>query len=120
MKLSKERAIQMHRRMWKWIALKSRKEKRCIYKDEFPYFKNERIRDLCFCCEYADQTRPNVCADLHRICMYCPINWGSNRSCSEDHGLFEKWIGAIRDNRWRKAARIAMKISKLPERKGEI
>ena len=54
MQLTKECAITLHRRMWRWIGLKTLKEKRCVKKEEwFERFGLEWVICGCYCCEYA-------------------------------------------------------------------
>lgn len=68
MKLTKERAIAEHRKMWLWIS-------RQIMKD---YLANRTVREIysykCFCCEYVKQSGIDCYKD-------CPLYW--NDKCTE-------------------------------------
>lgn len=78
MQLTRERAITLHRRMWRWIGLKTLKEKSLVDKHEwFNKFELERIKSLCYCCEYAQQIADNSSLS----CKACPVDWGV-RTCT--------------------------------------
>ena len=125
--LTRERAIQLHRRLWRWIALKTLKEKRIVSKNEFPMFR-DNIRHaccFCYCCEYAEQKREEAISDSPTDspakCVYCPINWGIdvNREtggifyvhCTES--IYDYWED---EEEYREAAKLAFKIAALSER----
>lgn len=114
MELTKKRAITLHRRMWRWIGLKTLKEKRCVNKSEwFAKFGGDvDVRDNCYCCEYAKQFR--------LACRFCPIDWGG-LNCTQDkycfsEGLFILWGQAIYSQNYEAAAKFALQIAELPER----
>lgn len=112
--MTKQEAIENHRKMWLWIAKRILKEQKCGYISTIKnlYFLENNISKVendCFCCEYGD-------------CIECPINWGT---ISVDDGkLIRKccyislYGSFINNMSYRKAALIAYKISKLPEWKG--
>lgn len=100
-KLTKEKAIKMHREMWNWIANKIKLSGKIV--DRLYYFRSvqaipdDRPDSLCYCCEYAMQQNggENV-----GHCKYCPLDWESK--CDEymclykkfprdNKGLFERW-----------------------------
>lgn len=72
MKLTKEQAIQEHRKMWNWIAdrlengdaydIADLKE----YYLEGSIYRKEDIINNCFCCHYAEGN-----------CDNCPLKWGT-------------------------------------------
>jgi hypothetical protein len=85
MELTREQAIAEHRKMWKWISrqiMKDYKEQysikyitryKCIYLKN--NFKNEHVRNSCFCCDYAYSKSSYI------ICSFCPLYW--NAECTE-------------------------------------
>lgn len=116
MQLTKERAITLHRRMWRWIGLKTLKEKRCVWKGEwFNRFGLKIISCACYCCEYAQQFMqyPDW---LNVRCFYCPIDWGGERNCCDGKALFELWRYEKDMGNWQKAGKLALQIAELPER----
>ena len=118
MQLTRERAITLHRRMWRWIGLKTLKEKRCVKKDEwFERFKLNKVCCECYCCEYVKQFL-NIPPDDQ--CGRCPIDW-VGIDCTygkkgDGHGLLILWSKATLRNNWRKAGKLALQIAELPER----
>lgn len=78
MELTKQKAIEEHRKMWNWIAdqyeagrvgdIHTMKLEYII--DETEY--RERIIHDCFCCEYAVQKSNSA----YR-CLDCPVIWGT-------------------------------------------
>jgi hypothetical protein len=113
MKLTRERAVQLHRRLWRWIALKTLKEKRKVEKYEFPMFRRMDIRCNCFCCEYVYQNFGS-CARTDKP-PHCPIEWGDEVFCADCSTPYSKWD--IEENDYRRCAKLASAIAKLPERK---
>lgn len=116
-KLTKSEAIANHRKMWRWIATQTRKQKRKVEKWEyFEHFKipkEEIPYSLCYCCEY----------DVG-YCQKCPVNWGRkfNGCCDKDEysdgqGLFALWRVTAD---WQKAAHLAEQIAELPEREDVV
>lgn len=113
MQLTKERAVTLHRRMWRWIGLKTLKEKRCVEKyDWFDKFGLERIKSLCYCCEYAQQIADNSSLS----CEACPVDWGVRTCTAPGRGLYDLWCGTVKDGNWQKAGKLALQIAELPER----
>ena len=117
MQLTRERAITLHRRMWRWIGLKTLKEKRCVKKDEwFKRFKLNAICCECYCCEYARPLFLYFHLGRDR-CVHCPINWGGesciDNECGDGHGLFNLWEAT---GDWQEAGKLALQIAELPER----
>ena len=130
LKLTKEDAIQEHRKMWNWIAeqyehgsvgivsyLKAR------YLEQYEHGKWSYIDRNCFCCEYDNENRVN---EDGCKCSYCPIQWESNMSeymcCDrfEDDdsvGLYchIEEISYQTENR-EELAKLARKIANLPVR----
>lgn len=85
MELSKEKAIELHRQLWNWIADETEKEKRCVDKWEaFAYFGWPEVEAFCWCCEYNEQTDERGC-DQGQLCI---LKWPEG-SCIR--GLFYNW-----------------------------
>ena len=100
-RLTKERAIELHRDMWNWIASELNKNpdaKVCNLKNKYiktnpnihkyqEYNYNEDlVYNNCFCCEYAlQQANPRMFAndfDFWKefdtdFCEHCPLRWGT-------------------------------------------
>lgn len=81
MKLTKEQALELHRKMWtdmqKDLGDNPDAWDREKYKLEWcrRYFGTESIMNTCFLCEYAD---PEHTYDRPKLCADCPIDWGTN------------------------------------------
>ena len=85
MELTREQAIEEHRKMWKWISrqiMKDYKEthsikKIIIYKKIYleNNFKNEYIVCDCFCCQYAKNK-----SILQRCTSNCPLYWNDENT----------------------------------------
>ena len=108
MELTREEAIGLHRKMWRWIAEETEKQKRIVTRKE--YFKSMEIEEenipefYCYCCEY--------CELADGDCELCPILWdGEKTTCFSD---FVTWLSTTS---WQEAAELARKIAELPERK---
>ena len=115
--LTKEEAIEEHRKMWRWIAEETEKRQEIVYKEDYieDYFPDEKISCDCFCCEYDEQKQG-------KNCKFCPIDWGSKcdwfmclrKEIKDDNkGLFYLWELTTD---WKKAAELARQIAELPER----
>ena len=82
MKLTKEQALELHRRMWSdmqnILGDCPHSDEREDYKSEWcrDCFPNEYISSYCFLCEYDDQFNDS-------FCRHCPIDW-SNGGEDED------------------------------------
>ena len=115
MELTKKRSITLHRRMWRWIGLKTLKEKRCVNKSEwFAKFGGDvDVRDNCYCCEYAMQFLASHRDDNMSLCRFCPIDWGG-LNCM--YKLFSLWNIAVWLQIYEEAAKFALQIAELPER----
>ncbi len=77
MKLTKAEAISNHRKLWHWIAKRTREVRRKVEKDEyFEFYNLEKISYYCYCCEYDLH-----CSSGYIRCSHCPIDWGFLRNC---------------------------------------
>jgi len=120
-KLTKEQAIEEHRKMWNWIAdnVENMQVTKVDYIKKYYMKVIRRIRVNierdCFCCEYAKQQSPLQ----ENICDYCPLDCNSkenNHIISED--LFDYFYSkCVSTGRYIQASNIARQIANLPERK---
>lgn len=126
--LTKEEAVQEHRRMWNWIAeqyehgnMEAVSYLKARYLEQYEHGKWSHIDHDCFCCEYDSKNRVN-----ENNCSYCPIQWESNVSeymccdrfeCADNEGLYccIEEISYQTGNR-EKLAKLARKIANLPAR----
>ena len=126
MKLTKERAIAEHRKMWLWISrqiMKDYSENRMIrklyfYKKEYinKVYPNEMITCNCFCCEYVEQSGKG-CREN------CPFYWNNKHTkylCGE-HFSYYNIITSMRCTfctleEAKSMARMAYKIAMLDEK----
>ena len=105
MKLTKKRAIKLHRELWDWLFHHPSKKKW-----DWPRWTRNGgdisvIENDCFLCEY-DKFRKDDC-------MACPLDWGG-RNCNDDNAYFNLWNKAKLLGTRKKYAKI---IRDLPERK---
>ena len=126
MKLSREEAIENHRKMWKWIAEETLKREKIVCKEEYleEYFPNEDICYDCFCCEYGKQkTNSEENIEENIRCKFCPLDWGSDCSTAQcmdksyynDNSNLFALLAKI--SNWKEAAELAKQIAELRERK---
>lgn len=110
MKLTKQQAIEGHRKMWNWIADEIERE-RCIYdiavlKQCYCYEIGLTLISNCFCCEY--NKRSNQCSK-------CPLDWIETKCCSSNEESLYMRV-TIADT-WQEQADLARQIANLLERK---
>lgn len=102
MELTRERAIEEHRKMWRWLAEHPEKKKWDYLLDETPILNDLiNIRNMCFLCTYTKEK-----------CNCCPLDWGA-ACCCKDDGLIARWNNA---RSIREKATFAKQIAELPER----
>lgn len=111
MKLTKQQAIEGHRKMWNWIAdeIERQKSECCIHslKDFYCSANNLNLRHNCFCCEYSN-------IDCHGG-EKCPLDWiETPHCCDNDSSLYHRVLWS---ESWQEQADLARQISNLPERK---
>lgn len=126
MKLTKEKAIEEHRKMWNWIADELEKPEILITKETVHDLKvrycnanNWNLRNGCFCCEYDEQFADDRC-------MNCPILWGTEDMVDDYYcecnthedidGLWWESNNLAKDGEYEGASVIARQIANLPER----
>lgn len=117
MELTREQAIEEHRKMWNWIADKIERFERVVsiseYKRMYCYsFGMNDILSSCFMCEYTNA-----------ICRKCPLDWGNKEGvyakCLDKYmfgdgmGIYELCKNA---ETWQEQAKLARQIANLPER----
>ncbi len=120
MDLTREQAIEEHRKMWRWVAVETRRRQKVLrpgdYLEEF--YPNKIISEGNFCCEYAKPLHLGHCDN-------CPIDWKSRinrRMCnnkddpSDRMGFLEQWCRAANNRDWYSASHLAANIAELPER----
>lgn len=106
--LTREQAIKNFRKMWNWIADETEKRQTIVQRED--YFKENNIVEIPTLYCY-------VCAVTYLGCWNCPIKW-SNRGlvCTDSYSEFREWLAAISDDDYRRASKMARKISELKER----
>lgn len=122
MELTKEQAITEFRRMWKWIAEESLKQKRCVSKEEYlkRHEKFPHVKNNSFICEYACQEKI--------ACCNCPILWDCPSETCYNLGYsliggqenYSSYDMLVIQAKYEKYAFYANKISELPERQEQI
>lgn len=139
--LTKEEAINEHRKMWDWVANKI--EEKNEYITELDYIRDElgigvshlysdgndgiRLKVNAFLCEYAIQKgqeelkKGNIKEDEHYYCEYCPLDWGGKNKTimqcmdkdkeNEGKGLYKEFLCASLNDK----SKIARQIANLKE-----
>lgn len=107
MKLTKQQAIEGHRKMWNWIANEI-EERKHIYKiiNLKMIYCHENVLNLrndCFCCECADS--------IDDTCGSCILDWGITGDCGLLYGK------VVHATSWKEQVKLARQIANLPERK---
>lgn len=112
MKITKEDAVRLHRKMWGWIVDETLLRKIKITKEDFfeahPWLKMPSQK--CYCCQYARQNTP----EGERLCNNCPLDWGKY-NCVEGNALYDKWR-CVRNDNYLEALGLAFEIMHLPEK----
>ncbi len=81
-KLTREKAIKLHRKMWKDMQSELGDnpdyDERIAFKKKWvrEHFPNERVRSNCFLCEYTKYNDPLF--HMGYGCDACPIAWNSS------------------------------------------
>lgn len=100
--LTKERAIENHRRLWHWVADNPSKQK-----EDWPGWNEEgyHTQNLCFLCQYrVDKASERKC---------CLLDWGEH-SCIREGSIYERYEGS---SDLEKRSRLAREIALLKESK---
>lgn len=106
--MTREEAIQKHRKMWNWMADNPGTGKRDYLERYDP--ESKLISD-CYLCEYVYVEKHHDCD-----CKYCPVEWPSGRRCYAVNELYEIWGKRMFGGYYTEASRIARRIAELPER----
>lgn len=138
MELTREQTIAEHRKMWKWISrqiMKDYKETHLIkaivsYKKLYVKnnFKDEYVRNSCFCCNYA------YSKSQYDDCLLCPLYWNGenteeNCTIGYYHSINEIFNNiticsregySVYEEGAKKLSRMAYKIAMLEERKDNV
>ena len=122
--MTKKEAVRKHRKMWKWIAEKTRQRKRCVDKNDYmmEVGAGEPIYLDCFCCHFDS---------LHEgteQCESCPLCWESDAleymceyatqsdlESRYETGIYAAWRLDVKGNDWQHAAEMADIIAILAE-----
>lgn len=118
--MTKQEAIEGHRKMWRWIAKQIEKRKYVgsisELKDKWCK-KNEYVLDNeCFCCEYVYENSLDIDEDCINM---CPLMWGvsTKDGCMKmengSKGLYGKILHC---GNYKKQLALARKIAELQER----
>lgn len=112
MKLTKQQAIEGHRKMWNWIADEIERGKYVCIIRELKFFyciaNNLILRQNCFCCEYNSG---------YYDCSRCPLDWIETLHCCDNE---DSLYNRVKDaDTWQEQADLARQIANLPERKDE-
>ena len=90
MKLTKEKALELHRQMWsdmqEALGDNPNRDARWKYKSDWiaEHFPNEDVQNDCFLCEYcANHQFPNYDDFDYDFCK-CPIEWPNGKRCEDD------------------------------------
>ena len=112
MELTREEAIRLHRKMWRWLRDETLRAKRPATKRE--YFeamgiaKDDKLTTDCYLCEYKTVSGNYTC---------CIVEWNHEDFCLSKDSPFKKWVIATRVGDWETAVEMAGIIAELPERK---
>ena len=107
MKLTRELAIKLHRKLWMWVATETERQHRIVTSAEYPLFKRKKIYRNCWLCEFSLKYGHSAV-----VCNNCPIKWGEDRC---NMGEYRNWYN---ETKWKKSARLARIIANLPENIG--
>lgn len=114
-KLTIERAVELHRKLWNYIADKIKQEQRAVTKAEALValgFDPSDVLSECFCCEYAVQ---HQLFGKALACILCPLKWPFGQCITRTReGLYGQWQNAIAEQDWDRAAWFARYIAEVP------
>ena len=106
----RKKAIEKHRKMWRWLAEHPDKGKLDYLLMHDPH---ARLINNCYACHYAARNY-NPLSYYDNLCNHCPLDW-DGRECSKNHvlTLFDEWF--ISES-YEKRTAAARQIAELPER----
>lgn len=125
MELTKEKAIEEHRKMWNWIADKllepetQEKQKNVhVLKRDYCRKNHLNILHACWCCEYDWQY-----VHIYKRCSNCPLEWGTEDEwdgyyceCINESGLWLIANNLAGNRKYKEASEIARQIANLSEK----
>ena len=131
--LIRRKYLEMHRKLWNWIADETKRTRMCVYKfNAFVHFGwRVDINNFCWACKYT-RWKEQYCSKREEYvdgnCSeYCLIDWGRDAAtglplaCANMDPItcsaYDNWSDAFKANNWENAAKYAREIANLPERK---
>lgn len=128
--LIRRKFLEMHRKMWNWIADESERRRRCIGKrDAFAHFHlADHGCHWCMACIYGKWKVKYKDLNKYKCREFCMLDWGKDEETGKKLGcinpghpyqfsLYEQWLLYVDEYDWVHAAQIAREIANLPERK---
>ena len=106
----RKRAIENHRKMWRWLAEHPGKRK---FEYLEMYDPKADLSNDCYLCEYAEGKSLHETGNICDKCYYCPLDWGG-AACPKIDSLFDRWM---EERHFGGGTEIARQIAELPERK---
>lgn len=107
----RKKAIENHRKMWRWLAEHPDKGKLEYLMAHDPKAK---LACHCYLCDYAEK-REGKRRVAGLSCGSCPLDW-RGKTCGRFDSLFDKWrkysLASLKER-----GDIARQIAELPERK---
>lgn len=112
MELTKQQAIESHRKMWNWIADEIERQQClcCIPLLKQCYCHKNKLTLIadCFCCEYNNN---------YIECPKCPLDWiETSHCCNNEKSLYYRILWT---ESWQEQADLARQIANLPEKEEE-
>lgn len=131
--LIRRKYLEMHRKLWNWIADETEKTHKCIDKLEaFKHFGwSFCIDNFCWACKYT-HWKEKYCSNrdeyVYGDCNeYCLFDWGKSDetelplACANhepfEYSAYDYWSICYETLDWQHAAKYAREIANLPERK---
>ncbi len=104
-----------HVKLWTWLAETGSEDK-----ENWPHWKDYNYKTYwhakdraCFACQAGNQNKKKT-VTKHSECDCCPIEWPEELQCSNNYGLYNKWLSTTSINE-RKT--LALQIAALPWKK---
>lgn len=126
-KLTKKKIIELHRKLWNWLARNPNKEK--YDWPEWIRYEEILIKSDCWLCEYAERRLGHY--NIPDRCAYCPgkLNWGLDKKqikewlkrniargfCLNENSPYYGWTDDMIDDKQR--SRYARQVRDICERK---
>lgn len=107
----RKKAIENHRKMWRWLAEHPDKSKFDYLLEHDPH---KRMSHNCYLCDYAENKALHEHGSRYHSCEACPLDWGYGLLCSDIGAPFTEYAKA---RNYKHRADLARQIAELPERK---